>query len=76
MFQKWIGTISIIRTAAKEHTSPASVRQEIQQVIDIAWTTDDPKAKDLQQKLFPAGKPTPEEFIAGISQYAKECINT
>ena len=49
--------------------SPAQSRAEMQAAIDAGWenSRSDPAAKAYWQQLFPAGKPTVEEFIAVLS---------
>ena len=43
---------------------------EMKKVIDITW--NNPEGKELRDKLFPNGKPEPEEFIRVISRIVKE----
>lgn len=58
----------MIKQTAKHYGVPEEeVRQSIQEIIDEAWRTTDPEAKRLQQQAFPAGKPTPEEFVRVLS---------
>ena len=45
--------------------------RELQEVIDATWASNDPDAKLMQSRLFPKGKPKPEEFIVAVSQYVK-----
>ena len=67
---KWNDKIRAKKTirATSRHfgVSPAQSRAEMQQAIDIGWerSQNDPAAKAYWQQLFPAGKPTVEEFIA------------
>jgi len=46
-------------------------RDEIINIINYAWHSEDPKIKDNQNILFPAGKPTPDEFIQVLITYLK-----
>ncbi len=55
----------IAKVAEQNGTSPELVRREIQAAIDAAW--DNPAGRAMQQRLFPAGKPEPEEFIRTIT---------
>ena len=41
-------------------------RHKIKEVIDATW--NNPEGKELRDKLFPKGKPEPEEFIRVMSQ--------
>ncbi len=45
-------------------------RREIKKAIDEAWNNRE--GKELRDKLFPNGKPEPEEFVRGISQAIKD----
>ncbi len=42
-------------------STPTDVKNEIQNAINIAW--NDPNGQAELQKLFPEGKPSPEQFI-------------
>lgn len=44
-------------------------KKEIKKAIELAW--DNPQGKDLRDKLFPNGKPSTDEFIRVVSEYAK-----
>ena len=48
------------------------LRAEINNIINYAWHSEDLKIKAHQNNLFPAGKPTPEEFIQTIAIYLKQ----
>lgn len=64
-----------IRTTARRFgISPAQSRADMQQAIDVGWerSQNDPEAKAYWQQLFPAGKPTVEEFIAVMCNKLKE----
>ena len=69
---KIIGRAAIIRVATNCEASPADVRASIQRAIYTAWTADDSSAKKMREDLFPQGKPTPEEFVAVLANYAKQ----
>ena len=56
--------------AEKEGKTLTEIEASIREAIDLAW--ENPDGHDLQQKLFPNGKPTPEEFIAGMARYVKD----
>ena len=47
-------------------------KKEMQKAIDAAWTSNEPECRLWQEKLFPNGKPSVEEFVATIAQYARE----
>lgn len=65
---KYQQTSTIIQTIAREQgVTETKVRRDMQEAIDVAWNTNDPAAKARQNLLFPNGKPTPEEFIDGLS---------
>lgn len=54
----------IINQAADQHGIPAKTcRREIAVMIDEAWAHPTTEQMLLQKKLFPYGKPSPEEFI-------------
>lgn len=46
--------------------------QEMQRVIDEAWHSENPDVIAFQKELFPAGKPTVEEFIAVVANHVKK----
>lgn len=46
----------------------------IQACIDAAWESQEPEHRDLQNTLFPDGKPTPEQFIAVVAAVIREEI--
>lgn len=61
-----------IRKVARHHgKSEKVVRRELGQIIDAAWASGDPEAKLMQSRLFPNGKPTPEEFIVVVCRYLR-----
>ena len=59
----------IIREMAKKNgVSEQTVRSEMQKALDEAWNSTDPSEIEKQKELFPAGKPTLDEFIEKISR--------
>lgn len=64
------GRIGIRITAIKEGKSFVEMEKFIQDAIDEAWgKTGD---FELQQELFPNGKPSPAEFIGVLGRYLRE----
>ena len=53
--------------AAREGTTVAQVKQNIQEAINEAWAS--PVGHTAQQRLFPGGKPTVEEFLITVTAY-------
>ena len=51
------------RIAAEHGVSVEEVERDIQSAIDATWNNPDPAAKEKQDKRFPKGKPSIEEFI-------------
>lgn len=45
-------------------------KKAMQEAIDAAW--NNPEGAELRAQLFPAGKPTPEEFIKKIADYVRK----
>ena len=43
-----------------------------QKALDAAWASDNLECRLWQEKLFPNRKPTVDEFVAVIVQYARE----
>lgn len=60
---------ALAAVAAQEGISLAEVERSIQEAIDAAWEA--PTATQEQLRLFPAGKPTPIQFIATIRREVK-----
>ncbi len=54
----------IQQIADQEGIRAEEVRLAMQASIDEAWATADPAAQARQHQLFPAGKPTVEDFLA------------
>lgn len=63
---------AIRKTAAHFNETPENIRREMCDVINTAWLSEDPEIKAFQNSLFPNKKPTPEEFIAVISNIIRE----
>ena len=72
LFDNLKSKAAIRGTADHFGQTPEQVRLDMQEAIDEAWATADPAAKALQEQLFPAGKPTPEQFIATVARYMKD----
>ena len=49
-------------------------KREMQKAIDLAWANPTPEQKLFQERYFPNGKPTAEEFIKTVSNIIKEAI--
>lgn len=59
----------VIRNLAqRDGISSEEVLQKIQESIDAAWDNQDPAVRWKQLQLFPAGKPTSEEFIVRVAR--------
>lgn len=61
------------QVAEQNGTNVENVRSEIQACIDAAWA--DPAGREMQQLLFPDGKPTPEEFIVTVAAQARHNLH-
>lgn len=48
-------------------------KREIQKAINAAWAN--PAGAALREKLFPDGKPTPEQFVQRVSDYARQRLS-
>lgn len=59
---------SIIEKVAAAHgITPEECQAKMQELIDHAWATNDPKIKQRQVNLVGERKPTPEEIIRIVS---------
>lgn len=58
--------------AQAHNTTQEEVREAIQAAIDEAWNTTDLTVMKLRRKMFPNGKPTPEEFILTLAAHEKK----
>ena len=47
----------------------------MEEAIVVAWATDDPEVKEFQEKLFPNGQPTVEEYLAAIIEYVEKQLS-
>lgn len=72
IFDTMKGRSVIRRTAGHFGESELQIRKDMQEALDAAWATDDPAAKELQERLFPGGKPSLEQFIVTMGRYIKE----
>ena len=46
--------------------------KEMQKAIDMAWSHPTKEQKLFQERYFPSGKPTVEEFIKTVTNIAKQ----
>lgn len=58
----------IVALALREGIPSEEVRKRMQESIDAAWDSQDPDGQAYQRQLFPAGKPTLEEFIVRMAK--------
>lgn len=61
----------VLRTMSREWRVPVwKVEQIIQESIDKTWekALSDPERKNLLDTYFPAGKPTPHQYILRLGQ--------
>ena len=63
------------RIALKAGKMPEQVYADIQAAIDAAWESESVETKELQMRLFPNGKPKPEEFIAVLASVVAEKLH-
>ncbi len=61
------GKLAIRDVARRAGKTPEEVKADIEEAIAAAWESDDPAVGEMQKKLFPNGRPTPEEFIVTMS---------
>ena len=66
--EKRQATDAIRKMALMEGVDEAAARRELQAAIDEAW--NNPAGRAAQQRIFPEGKPSVEEFIFRVSQAA------
>lgn len=65
------------RVAVRAGKTREEVCADIQAAIDAAWVSENIEAKELQTRLFPNGKPSPEEFITVLAnEAAKTLLNS
>ena len=74
-FFTWVRVkLTIWTVALRVGKTPAQVRQDMQEVIDIAWEDPTSTAAAAQLRYFPGGKPTVETFMATLGQTLREDI--
>ena len=65
----------IIRNVAENNDqTEAEVREQMQALLDISWSQDDPGVRAKLVALFPDGKPSLEEFILRLSDEVQKEI--
>jgi hypothetical protein len=47
-------------------------KKEIKKAIDMAWQSPSEEQKAFQEKYFPNGKPTVEEFIKTVADLVQQ----
>ena len=47
-------------------------KKEMKKAIDLAWENPTMEQKLFQEKYFPEGKPTVEEFIKRVAELARQ----
>ncbi len=57
--------------AAKKGITPAEIRKELQEGIDLAWASTDPIIQANHLRLFPQGKPSVEAFLLKLAKDLK-----
>lgn len=63
----------IIREIADNNgQTETEVRGQMQALLDLSWDQGDPEARAKLDALFPAGKPSLEEFILILSGEVRE----
>ena len=63
------GKTAIQKVADREGKSYAEIEAAIREAIDLAWA--DPTVREYQDTVFPAGKPSVEEFVVKTGKYIK-----
>ena len=56
------------------HIMFSTKKEEMKKAIDEAWSNPTKEQKLFQERYFPNGKPTAEEFIKTVSNIIKEAI--
>lgn len=68
--------INLEAIATKEGKSPQEIRNAIQEVINAAWTSNNPQHRQAQKKLTGSHTaPTPEELIAAIAREVQKRLS-
>jgi len=71
-FQKLKNSAAVRIIASKHGKTAEEISREMEKALEAAWMTEDPAMKELQEKLFPEGKPSAEEFIRTMASYIKK----
>ena len=71
MFDIMKGKYIIQRTAAQLGRSEDEVRAELQTLVDTYWERDTPESQYSRSRLFPHGKPSPDEYIIVLARHTK-----
>ena len=58
---------AIKKIAKREDIAPELVYAEMETAINIGYNNLDPSVQSYWQKMFPNGKPTPEEFVEAMA---------
>ena len=56
------------------HIMFSTKKEEMKKAIDEAWSNPTKEQKLFQERYFPNGEPTAEEFIKTVSNIIKEAI--
>ena len=56
----------------KVHIMFNTKKKEMKKAIDLAWENPTMEQKLFQEKYFPEGKPTVEEFIKRVAELARQ----
>ena len=56
----------------KVHIMFNTKKKEMKKAIDLAWENPTMEQKLFQEKYFPEGKPTVEEFIRRVAELARQ----
>lgn len=69
ILDKLKGMAILYQLSAESGVPLKQIEAEIQECIDEAWKSADPKVQANQRLYFPDGKPTPMEFIVVMGRY-------
>ena len=67
--------LNIFQETARKFDITEEVRSQMQAALDAAWASEEPASIVLRSKIFPAGKPSLEEFIIVIACLAARETN-
>lgn len=67
--QKLKNSAAVQIIAAKHGKTTEEISKEMEEALEAAWMTEDSAMKKLQEKLFPEGKPSAEDFINTMAAY-------